>query len=268
MRSATKQRRKGGIPINGAAEIAAIREACKVAASILERLCPMAAPGVTTYDIEAEARKLFREFGAESPCINYELPNHPPFPGYICISVSDEVVHGAGHMRKILREGDNVTIDVAVRYNGWIGDNARTVPVGAVDERMQFLLDKSIEALDIGIEEALPFNRVGNISSSIQRFVERNGLSIVREFVGHGVGQTMHEEPQVPNYGRPKDGPKLHPGLVLAIEPMVNMGSPAVYTDTTDGWTARTRDGLPSAHYEHTVLVTDGKPEILTKLEK
>ncbi len=258
--------RTGKIPLRGAAEVASIREACGVAARILDRLCGLVAPGVATYDLEHEARRLFREFGAESPCYNYTLPNHDPFAGYICLSVSDEVVHGCGSMKKVLREGDNVTVDVAVSYRGWIGDNARTVPVGRVSEPMAFLLKHTEAALYEGIAAALAGNRVGQISHRIQKFVERAGFSVVEQFVGHGVGQTMHEEPQVPNYGKPSDGPKLQPGAVIAIEPMVNMGKKAIKVDS-DGWTARTRDGLPSAHFEHTVLVTHGAPEILTLVQ-
>jgi len=226
----------------------------------------MVGPGVVTYDIEAEARRLFREFGAESPSFNYVLPNHTPFPGYICISVSDELVHGSGNMRKTLKSGDNVTLDVAVRYRGWIGDNARTLAVGAVSSDMQQLLARTEEALYEGIAQATPDNRVGAISQTIQKYVEGHGMTVVREFVGHGVGRTMHEPPQVPNFGKAKSGEKLRPGTVIAIEPMVNMGRREVVLDD-DGWTAKTRDGLPSAHFEHTVLVTEGAPEILTKPE-
>ncbi|MGF1451589.1 MAG: type I methionyl aminopeptidase [Opitutales bacterium] len=260
-------RKRGKIPLRTAAEIQSIREACQVAASILRDLGEKVAPGVATYDLEQEARRLFGEYGAESPCFNYVLPNHPPFSGYICLSVSDEIVHGSGSMRKILREGDNVTVDVAVRYRGWIGDNAATFAVGQVNEQMRGLLDHTQKALYEGIAMALSGNRVGHVSHRIQKFVEAAGYSVVEQFVGHGVGRTMHEEPQVPNYGKPKDGPKLFPGVVIAIEPMVNMGRKEVVTDQ-DGWTARTRDGLPSAHFEHTVLVTEGEPEILTIPQK
>lgn len=260
-------RNRGKIPLRSTVEVGYIREACQVAASILRDLAPLVAPGVATYDIEQEARRLFKQYGAESPCYNYVIPHHPPFSGYICLSVSDEVVHGSGSMRKVLREGDNLTVDVAVRYQGWIGDNAATFAVGAVSDSMQALLDHTRAALTEGIAMAVSGNRVGNISHRIQKFVERAGYSVVEQFVGHGVGRTMHEEPQVPNYGKPKDGPKLFPGTVIAIEPMVNMGRKEVMTDK-DGWTARTRDGSPSAHFEHTVLVTDSAPEILTIPQK
>lgn len=259
-------RARGKVPIRTAQEIKAVREACQVAAKILRDLGRMVAPGVTTYDIEHEARKLFGSYGAQSPCFNYVLPNHSPFPGYICISVSDEIVHGSGSLQKVLREGDNVTLDVAVSYNGWIGDNAATFPVGQVDDKMANLLRITREALDEGIGRAEAGNRVGQVSSAIQKYVESRGYSVVREFVGHGVGRTMHEEPQVPNFGRPKEGPKLWPGTIIAIEPMVNAGSREIRVDS-DTWTARTLDGQPSAHFEHTVLVTHEGPEILTLIE-
>jgi methionyl aminopeptidase len=251
-------------PIHNAEAIGGIRAACKVAAQALNELCDLAKPGVTTYDIEQAARRTFAELGAESPCYNYVVGQHTPFPAYICQSLNDEVVHGYGSMRKVLREGDNLTIDVAVRYKGWIGDNARTVAIGAVQEDVRALLEHTEAALYKGIEQAKAGNRVGHISSVIQKFVEGHGYSVVREYCGHGVGRTMHEEPPVPNYGRPREGAKLYPGMVIAIEPMVCMGTHRVVLDA-DTWTSRTADNRPAAHFEHTVLITDDEPEILTK---
>jgi len=247
-------------------EVQAVREACVIAATILDKLCEMVAPGVTTYDIDQAGRKLFASMGAESACYNYQVGPRI-YPAYTCLSVNDEVVHGIGKLETVLQEGDNITVDVCARYRGFIGDNARTLIVGEGSPAMQRLVAKTKEAMDLGIAQAVPGNRVGNISHTIQKFVEGNGYSVVREFVGHGVGRTMHEDPQIPNYGRRKDGAKLYPGMTLAIEPMVLEGRAAINTDE-DGWTARTRDRKPAAHFEHTVLVTAGEPEILTIPQK
>lgn len=260
-------RAKGRLPQRSPEELVAIREACQVAARILDDLCERVSHGVSTYDIEAEAKRLFGVYGAQSPCYQYQLPGHTPFPAFVCLSLNDEIVHGYGAMRKVVRNGDNLTVDVAVRYNGWIGDNARTVAVGEQSPGSIALLEVTREALEKGIEQARPGNRVGNISSTIQKFVERHGFGIIREYCGHGVGRTMHEEPQVPNFGRQRDGARLQPGVVMAIEPMVCMGRPVVKVDA-DTWTARTADGKLAAHFEHTVLVTEGDPEILTFLKK
>jgi len=247
-------------------EVQAVREACEVAATILDRLCDLVEIGVTTYDLDQAAKKMFSELGAESACFNYQVGPRI-YPAYTCLSVNDEVVHGIGKLNTVLKEGDNITVDVCARYRGFIGDNARTLILGEGSESMKRLVTKTWEALQLGIAQALPGNRVGNISHAIQKFAEGNGYSVVREFVGHGVGRSMHEDPQIPNYGRRKEGAKLYPGMTLAIEPMVLEGQAAINTDA-DGWTARTRDGKPAAHFEHTVLVTETEPEILTISKK
>jgi methionyl aminopeptidase len=185
------------------------------------------------------------------------------FPSYSCLSVNEEVVHGIGSVNRILQDGDVVALDVVVSYQGFIGDNACTVAVGEIPAETRKLLEVTQEALRKGISRAVAGKRVGDISSAVQRHVETNGFSVVREFVGHGVGVSMHEEPQIPNFGRPGTGPKLRPGMTLAIEPMVNLGRPEVEV-LADGWTVTTRDRTPSAHFEHTVLITDGAPEVLT----
>lgn len=249
-------------PVKSDEDIQAVREACVVAANVLDELCRMVAPGVTTYDIDQAAKKLFAEAGAESACFNYQVGSRV-YPGYTCLSVNDEVVHGIAKLGTVLEDGDNITVDVVVRYHGFIGDNARTVIAGQGTAEMQRLLDVTREALDLGIAQARPGNRVGNISHAVQRFVEKHGYSVVREFVGHGVGRTMHEDPQIPNYGPKKSGAKLYPGMTLAIEPMVLAGRREIDI-ADDGWTALARDGQPAAHFEHTVLVTDDEPEILT----
>lgn len=243
-------------------EVLAVRESCVIAATVLDRLCRMVKAGVTTYDIDQEGKRLLAEMGAESACYNYQVGNKI-YPAYTCLSVNDEVVHGIGKLSTELKDGDNLTVDVCVVYNGFVGDNARTVIVGQGSEAMHLLVNRTREALDLGIAQARPGKRVGDISSAIQSFVEGHGYSVVRNFVGHGVGRTMHEDPQIPNFGRKKSGAKLYPGMTLAIEPMVCMGGHQL-VEGDDHWTARTKDGQPAAHFEHTVLVTEDEPEILT----
>lgn len=243
-------------------EIQSIREACQIAATVLKRLVDSVEEGMTTYDLDQLGRNAIAELGAESACFNYRSGEHV-FPAYTCISVNEEIVHGIGTMRRIIQGGDVVSIDVVVRYRGFIGDNATTVLIPPVSEANEALVDATREALHYAISFARAGNRVGDISNAVERFIKRHNYGIVREFVGHGVGVTMHEPPQIPNFGRRGSGAKLKPGMALAIEPMINLGSAAVEI-LEDGWTAVTRDGKPSAHFEHTVLVTHGEPEILT----
>ena len=243
-------------------EIQSIREACQVAATVLKLLVDTVEEGMTTYDLDQSGRKAMDRLGAESACYNYRNGSNV-FPAYTCISVNEEIVHGIGSLRRIIRGGDVVSIDVVVRYHGFIGDNATTVLIPPIAEKNQRLVDATKGALD----DAIPFvragNRVGDISSAVERFVKRHDFSIVREFVGHGVGRNMHESPQIPNFGRKGSGEILKPGMALAIEPMVNSGAAAIEM-LEDGWTAVTRDRKPSAHFEHTILVTGSDPEILT----
>lgn len=259
-------RRSGHIAAKTDEEIQAIREACQVAATVLDKLCQDVEAGVNTYDLDQAGKRYMEELGAESACYNYRIGSKV-FPSYTCLSVNDEVVHGIGSLKTILRPGDNITVDVVVRYRGFIGDNARTLIIGQGDEQMQLLVKTTEEALYHGIGFAKAGSRVGDMSYAIQRYVEKRGMSVVREFVGHGVGRTMHEDPQVPNYGRKGSGAKLYPGMTIAIEPMVNLGRAAIQV-ASDGWTAKTKDGLPAAHFEHTVLITEGEPEILTFSKK
>jgi len=243
-------------------EIQSIREACQVAAAVLQQLCDAVEEGITTYDLDQLGRKAIEALGAESACYNYRNGEHV-FPAYTCISVNEEIVHGIGSMRRVIKGGDVVSIDVVVRYRGFIGDNAKTVLIPPVVDANQKLIDATSEALTYAISFARAGNRVGDISNAVQRFIKRHNFGIVREFVGHGVGVTMHEAPQIPNYGRRGSGALLKPGMALAIEPMINLGGAAIEM-LDDGWTAVTRDRKPSAHFEHTVLVTGGDPEILT----
>jgi methionyl aminopeptidase len=250
------------IALRSEMEIRSIREACRVAADVLDRVCALVAPGVTTYDLDQAAKRFISEHGAESACYNYKIGSRR-FPAFTCLSVNEEVVHGIGSMRRVLRPGDIISVDIAVRYKGWIGDNARTVPLLPVAPEVQRLLDTTQEALRVGIAEARPGRRVGDIAHAIQSLVESRGMNVVREFVGHGVGRTMHESPQVPNFGKANTLEKLKAGICIAIEPMVNLGTADIeYAD--DHWTAITRDRKPSAHFEHTVHITNQGAEILT----
>lgn len=237
----------------------AMRSACAVAGKVLDDIIAFVNPGVTTRQMDEFAAVRMKFYGAKSAFLGYRK-----YPCHTCISVNEEVVHGLANERE-LRFGDIVSVDVGVSYKGFIGDNARTVAVGGCGVLAQRLLDVTEQSLYLGIAAAVPGNRVTDISRAIQDFVEGNGFSVVREFVGHGVGRSMHEEPQVPNFVDRKMDQKLHAGMTLAIEPMVNAGLPDIKI-LKDGWTVVTRDGSISAHFEHTVLVTENDPEILTWL--
>ena len=243
-------------------QMKSIREAAQVAATVLDRMCELVAPGMNTYDLDQSGRRFIDELGGESACYKYQVGSRI-YPAYTCLSVNDEVVHGIGSIDRVLKEGDVISVDVCTRYNGYIGDNCRTVPVGSVEPDVQRLLDVTEESMYEGIKAARRGNRVGKISNAVQRTVESAGFSVIRDFVGHGVGKSLHEEPQIPNFGRPGNGPKLREGAVLCIEPMVNMGRHAVKM-SDDGWTALSADGSVSAHFEHTVIVTGEGPEILS----
>jgi methionyl aminopeptidase len=250
------------IQIKNSAEIEGMRQACRVAADVLDQMVNLVAPGMSTYDLDQEGKRIIESFGAKSACYHYRA-GRLVYPAYTCLSVNEEIVHGIGSKEKLLHIGDIITLDICVTYNGWVGDNARTVSVGPVSDKVEKLMNVTSEALYKGIEVARSGNHVGDISNAVQRYVEANGFGIVREFVGHGVGRSMHEEPQIPNYGPKGRGPKLVPGMTFCIEPMVTMGSPALAIGP-DGWVAYARDGKPAAHYEHAVLVTEADPEILT----
>ena len=250
------------IPIKNKEGISRMRESCAIAALVLKQLKELVRPGITTYDLDQAARDFIAQQGARSACYGYQIGNRR-FPAYTCLSVNEEVVHGIGSMKRVLHDGDVVSLDVVIEYNGYIGDNATTVPLGTVAPRVAELLKVSEEALYLGIKEADVGNRIGAISHAIQTYVEAHGFGVVRDLVGHGVGVSMHEEPQIPNFGRKNSGDKIKPGMTLAIEPMVNLGTWRTKT-LSDGWTIVTSDNTPSAHFEHTVLTTENGPEILT----
>jgi methionyl aminopeptidase len=242
-------------------ELERMREAGRLVGEVLTALAAHVAPGVSTGDLDALAEKRILQSGATPAFKGYH-----GYPASICVSINEEVIHGIPSGRRLLREGDIVSIDVGASLDGYFGDSAVTLPVGQVSETAATLLRVTEEALFKAIERVRPGGRVSDIGHAVQRHIEAYGFSVVREFVGHGIGQRMHEEPQIPNYGEPGRGPRLTEGMVLAIEPMVNAGKAAVKV-LADGWTAVTRDGSPSAHFEHTVAVTAGEPWILTARE-
>jgi methionyl aminopeptidase len=250
------------IPIKSESDLKTMRAACRIAATVLEKLCQLVAPGVNTYDLDQEGKKLFAQLGGRSACYGYQIGSKR-FPAHTCLSVNEEIVHGIGDLRRVLRGGDVISVDVCVEYEGFIGDNARTVGVGELLPAHRDLLQRTEKALYHAIDQARPNNRVGAISNAVESFIRPFGYGIIRDFVGHGVGRTMHEPPQIPNFGPRNRGERLRPGMTLAIEPMIALGRPRIVM-ADDGWTALTMDGSPAAHFEHTVLVTEDGPEILT----
>ena len=234
-----------------------MRLAGRAARRVLEKLVGQVRPGITTKELDEAAAQFMEEERCRSAFLGYR-----GFPGQCCLSVNEEVVHGIGGKRR-LQLGDVVKIDVGVNKDGWIGDTATTVGVGAVSADTVRLLQATEEALRVALTHATSGRRLGDLCSAIEQSVAGRGFTVVREFVGHGVGRKLHEEPQIPNFGKKGTGPKLKAGMTLAIEPMVNAGAPEVRV-LGDGWTVVTRDGKYSAHFEHTVLITDAEPEILT----
>ena len=237
-------------------EIELMDEANRIVHQVLDGIATRVAPGVTTAELDAFAEQTIREAGAVPAFLDYK-----GYPATICASRNDVIVHGIPN-REPLAEGDIVGIDCGVIYQGYFGDAARTFAVGEVDETTGELLEVTRRSLDLAVERMTVGGRLSDIGHAVQAHVEAHGFSVVREFVGHGIGTALHEEPQVPNFGSPGEGPKLQPGLVLAIEPMVNAGGPGVRVDP-DGWTARTEDGSLSAHFEFSVAVTEVGPRVL-----
>jgi methionyl aminopeptidase len=248
------------------AELEKMRAAGLLVWKILDTLRNMVAEGVTTYDLEMTAEKMMAEAGARPAFKGYSTAAAgTKFPFVLCTSVNDEIVHGMPSQKRILKKGDIVSIDTGVQLNGYYGDSAVTVAVGEISEETRRLLDVTRESLELAIDKARPGNRLFDICGTVERHVLSNGFSIVREFVGHGIGTQMHEEPQIPNYvDRRSENPRLKEGMVLAIEPMVNAGKPGSRVKS-DKWTAVTEDGRNSAHFEHTVAVTANGPWVLTR---
>jgi len=240
-------------------EIEIMREAGRIVALTHQELKQHITPGITTKELDQIAEKTIQKYGATPSFKGYN-----GFPGSICASVNEELVHGIPGKRK-LKEGDIISIDIGAKYNGYHGDSAWTYPVGNISESVQKLLDVTEKSLYLGLEQVKPGERLSNISHAVQTHAEENGFSIVREYVGHGIGQDLHEDPQIPHYGPPKRGPRLKPGMVICVEPMVNQGRRYVKT-LSDDWTVVTVDGKWCAHFEHTIALTEAGYEILTTL--
>ena len=248
------------IVCKSAAEIEKMRQSGRIVRQVLEHVREMVAPGVTTMDLERAAEHKIKELGAKPAFKGYY-----DYPCVLCTSLNEEIVHGIPSEKRVLKAGDIVSIDCGVVLEGYFGDAAITVPVnGSLTAELSKLLEVTEASLYRGIEQARSGNTVGDVGAAVQEYVEANGFSVVREFVGHGIGTRLHEEPQVPNFGIPGHGPKLREGMVIAIEPMVNVGKPATRV-LEDKWTAVTVDGSYSAHFEHCVAVTKNGPEILTQ---
>ena len=240
-------------------ELAKMREAGRISALALQAGGKAVQPGASTWEIDQEIRRFIEKCGAKPNFLGYG-----GFPGSACISVNHVVIHGIPSKKIILKHGDIVSIDTGAMIDGYNGDNAYTVACGDISKEAQALLDATRESLYEGIAMAQPGNRIGDIGSAVQRYVEARGYSVVRDFVGHGVGTSLHEDPSVPNYGKPGRGVRLTPGMVIAIEPMINAGTKSVRV-LEDGWTTVTTDGSLSAHFEHTVAITPDGPVILTR---
>ena len=250
------------IHLKNSAQIAAMKEAGRITGEALLVARDMIRPGISTYEIDAAIRRYIEKCGAKPAFLGYG-----GFPASACISINDEVIHGIPSKKRILREGDIVSIDTGATYRGYVGDSARTIPVGKVSEEAQKLIRATRDSFWAGVEQMRVGNRLGDVGAAIDALVRKNGFSTVRRYVGHGIGTDMHESPDVPNYGTPGRGTRLCAGMVLAIEPMVNVGSFEV-REMPDGWTVKTADGSLSAHYENTVALTSEGVLILTEVEK
>ncbi|WP_026836055.1 type I methionyl aminopeptidase [Eubacterium xylanophilum] len=250
------------ITIKSHSEIEKMREAGKILADVHDRLGEIIEPGISTLDIDRKGEEMIRKAGCIPSFLNYE-----GYPASICVSVNDEVVHGIPNKKNILKEGDIVSLDAGVIYEGYHSDAARTYGVGQISDEDQRLIDITRESFFEGIKLATAGNHLHDISQAIQKYVEDAGFSVVRDLVGHGIGSNLHEEPQIPNFKTVGRGPKLREGMTLAIEPMVNIGDWKVWI-LEDDWTVVTRDGSKSAHYENTILITDKEPEILSLTAK
>ena len=248
------------IVLRTAKEIEMMRKACQISAEALQLAGEAVKPGITTYEIDQIAYRYIKKQGAEPNFLNYN-----GFPATACISINDEVIHGIPSKKRVLMEGDIVSIDLGAKVNGYNGDNAATFACGNISDEAKRLCDTTRESLYKGIEQAVAGNRIGDIAFAIQSYCEERGFSVVREYTGHGVGTHLHEDPSVPNYGTAGRGQRLLPGMTIAIEPMINLGSKAIKC-LPDGWTVKTLDGKLSAHFEHTIAITKGEPLILTKL--
>ncbi len=247
------------VQIKSKAEIELMREAGRILAITHEELRKRVHPGMSTWDVNRIGEEIIRSFGCIPSFLNYN-----GYPASICVSINEEVVHGIPDRHRIIQEDDIVSLDAGVIYKGYHSDAARTLMMPAVSEEVRKLVEVTKQSFFEGIKQAVPGNRIGDISKAIQDYVEGFGYSVVRDLVGHGVGSKLHEDPEVPNFDTGKRGMKLRPGMTIAVEPMINLGTYEVFWEDDD-WTVVTDDELPSAHYENTILITDGEPEILSR---
>lgn len=252
------------IRIKSKFEIEKMKHSGQAAAKVLHTIADAIQPGITTYELELVSRKAITELNAKSSFLNYVIPDHPPYPATICVSVNDNVIHGIPDRMEVLKEGDIIGVDTAVSIDGYHGDNAFTFPVGTISQDAQKLLDVTKESLYAAISQAKPGNRLGDVSFQLQNVAEKNDFSVIENFSGHGIGRSLHEAPQVSTIGTPGRGTRLRPGMVLAIEAMVNAGHSSVDIEN-DGWGVVTSDGSLSALFEHTVAILSDGPEILTE---
>ncbi len=248
-------------------EIEVLREGGKRLAFVLNKVAEKVVPGISTWELDQYALKLITEMGDYPAFLNYRPEGaSSPYPASLCVSVNDEVVHGIPKKDKILQEGDIVSLDLGLRHKGFFTDMAMTVPVGEVSGASLKLMETTKKALEVGISVAIAGNKIGDISNAIEKFARPHKYGIVEVLAGHGVGRAIHEDPFIPNYGKAGTGAKLVPGMVIALEPMLNNGTKNVTIDD-DGWTFRTADRKKSAHFEHTILITESEPEVLTKVK-
>lgn len=254
------------ITIKSKKEIELMEEACKLTAATHDYIAEVIKPGMSTYELDKLAEAFIKEHGGIPAQKGYPsgVKGIPAFPGTLCVSINDVVIHGIPSKKDIIKDGDIVSIDLVVLKNGFNGDAARTHLVGNVSPEAKKLVEVTRQAFFEGIKFAKPGNRIGDISNAIHEYVIKNGFDVIKEFQGHGIGKDMHEDPGIPNYGKPGRGPRLEPGMTLAIEPMVVAGNPEIW-DLDDGWTIVTADGSLSAHYENTVLITENEPKVLTR---
>jgi len=255
------------VTIKSKKEIELMRQACKVTALVHAKLEQEIKPGISTLELDKIAEQVIKENGGIPAQKGYStgIKGMPSFPATLCVSINDEVIHGIPSSKTIIKDGDIVSIDLVVLKNGYNGDAARTYVVGSGTKEAKRLVEITKQAFFEGIKYAIPGNRIGDVCHAIGAFVEKNGYSVVREFQGHGIGKQMHEDPGIPNYGKPGRGIRLEPGMTLAIEPMVIQGKSDII-EAEDGWTIKTADGTLSAHYENTILITEKEPEVLTIL--
>lgn len=252
--------------IKNESEIKTLREGGKRLATILKSVAGLVRPGISTDELDVAAHKMITDSGDIPAFLGYQPDLHDaPYPASLCTSINDEIVHGIPKKDRILKEGDIVSLDLGLKHGGLFTDHAVTVAVGKISNELQELLAATEEALRIGIEAARPGNTIGDIGHAIESYIKPYKFGIVRELSGHGVGREIHEDPYIPNFGKSGTGEVLKAGMVIAIEPIINLGKPAMYVGQ-DGYTCKTKDGLASAHFEHTVLITEDAPEILTQI--